>query len=137
MTHSQSEYADWCKGEHSVENAGMTFHRVERSEQEASGFEYINALCGYALMLTRNSAEAEDLVQETYVRALEAQHQRLPEDSNIKGCFFTILRDLWLNQLRKRKSEPTLIDVDGEDGGTDLVPGHIRNSEEILIGQDA
>lgn len=112
------------------------FHKVGRnSEKEAFGLEYINALYGYALMLTRNSVEAEDLVQETYVRALEAQH-RLREDSNIKGWFFTILRNLWLNQMRKRKSRPTLVDVDGEDGGADLLPGHTRNSQEILIHQE-
>ena len=80
------------------------FQRFARtSEQKAFGIEYMNALYGYALMLTRNSVEAEDLVQETYVRALKAQH-RLREDSNIKGWFFTILRNIWLNQMRKGKS---------------------------------
>jgi RNA polymerase sigma-70 factor, ECF subfamily len=114
----------------------MMFHKVGRDgEKEAFGLEYINALYGYALMLTRNSAEAEDLVQETYVRALEAQ-PRLREDSNIKGWFFTILRNLWLNQLRKRKSGPTLVDVDGEEGGADLLPGQTRNSQEILLGKE-
>jgi len=109
------------------------FQRFSRtSEQKAFGIEYMNALYGYALMLTRNSAEAEDLVQETYVRALEAQH-KLRDDSNTRGWFFTILRNLWLNQMRNRKSRPQLVDIDGEQGGADLLPGHERTSQEILI----
>jgi hypothetical protein len=49
--------------------------RVGRNrENEAFGIGFMDALYGYALMLTRNSVEAEDLVQETYVRALKAQH---------------------------------------------------------------
>jgi RNA polymerase sigma-70 factor (ECF subfamily) len=114
----------------------MMFQRFGRtSEQKAFGIEYMNALYGYALMLTRNSVEAEDLVQETYVRALEARH-RVRDDSNIRGWFFTILRNLWLNQMRKRKSTPQLVDVDGEEGGADLLPGRERNSQEILIGNE-
>jgi RNA polymerase sigma-70 factor (ECF subfamily) len=114
----------------------MMFQRFGRSsEQKAFGIEYMNALYGYALMLTRNSVEAEDLVQETYVRALEAQH-RVRDDSNIRGWFFTILRNLWLNQMRKRKSRPQLVDVDGEEGGADLLSGRERNSQEILIGNE-
>jgi hypothetical protein len=40
--------------------------------QDTAGVERINGLFGYALMLTRNRSEAEDLVQETYVRAIGA-----------------------------------------------------------------
>jgi RNA polymerase sigma-70 factor (ECF subfamily) len=111
----------------------MLFHKVSRSsETETFGLTYIDALYRYALILTRDRAEAEDLVQETYVRALEGQHG-LRDDSNIKGWFFTILRNLWLNQLRKRKSEPHLVEVDGQDGGADYLPGNTRNSQEILL----
>ena len=62
--------------------------------------EYLDGLFGYAMALTRNSFEAEDLVQETYVRAMEAMG-RLRQDSNIKAWLFTILRNIWLNQVRE------------------------------------
>jgi RNA polymerase sigma-70 factor, ECF subfamily len=74
-------------------------------------------------------------VQETFVRALEAQH-RLREDSDIKGWFFSILRNIWLNQIRKGKSGPQLVDVDGEETGADLRQSYERNSQEILIGKE-
>jgi hypothetical protein len=48
---------------------------------ESFGLEYTDALYGYTLMLTRNRVEAEDLVQETYVRALQARH-RLPGENS-------------------------------------------------------
>jgi len=104
-------------------------------ENEAFGIEYMDALYGYALMLTRHNVEAEDLVQETYVRAVKAQH-RLREDSNIKGCFLTILRNILLNQITKGESGPQIVDVDGEEGGADLLQADARNSQAILLGKE-
>ncbi len=52
------------------------------------GIEYLDGLYGYATALTRNHARAEDLVQETYVRAIPAMG-RLRTGSNIKGWLFT------------------------------------------------
>jgi RNA polymerase sigma-70 factor (ECF subfamily) len=75
--------------------------------------ESIDGLYGYGLMLTRNPAEAEDLVQETYVRALGAI-ERLHADSNVRGWMFTILRNIWLNQLRGWR-HASLVSID--EGG--------------------
>ena len=72
---------------------------------DAIGMEYLDGLYSYALVLSRNQADAEDLVQETYVRAVRAMGG-LRADSNIKRCFFTILRNIWLDQLRKGRSGP-------------------------------
>jgi RNA polymerase sigma-70 factor (ECF subfamily) len=52
------------------------------------------------LVLSRNRVDAEDLVQETYVRAISAV-RRLRKESNVKSWMFTILRNVWLNQLRQ------------------------------------
>ncbi|HTF64658.1 MAG TPA: sigma factor [Edaphobacter sp.] len=59
--------------------------------------EYLDGLYSYAMVLTRNHAEAEELVQETYTRAVQAM-QKLRADSNIKGWLFTILKNIWFNQ---------------------------------------
>jgi RNA polymerase sigma-70 factor (ECF subfamily) len=69
-------------------------------QPNATGIEYLDGLYSYALVLTRNHAEAEDLVQETYVHAIPALG-RLRAGSNMKGWLFTILRNIWFNQLRK------------------------------------
>jgi RNA polymerase sigma-70 factor, ECF subfamily len=79
----------------------MSWRHDGADRAEATGTEYLDGLYSYALVLSRNHAEAEDLVQETYLRAIQAMG-RLRADSNIKSWLFTILRNVWFNQLRKR-----------------------------------
>jgi RNA polymerase sigma-70 factor (ECF subfamily) len=93
------------------------------------GSEYIDGLYSYALVLTHNHAEAEDLVQETYVRAIPAVGRLRPE-SNIKAWLFKILRNVWFNQLRKRRSDPEL-----EGGSVDNLVNPGKDSFEIYAGQ--
>ena len=76
--------------------------------------EYLDSLYSYGLVLTRNQAEAEDLVQETCLRALRAM-ERLRPDSNVKSWLFTILRNIWLNQLRQRKTAPDMVELDVDE----------------------
>src|SRR5918993_4450431 len=76
-----------------------------------AALEHIDALYGYAMTLTRNTSEAEDLVQETYVRATAAAN-RLDSNSNLKGWLFVIMRNAWLNQLRHQHSGPNFVDLD-------------------------
>jgi len=80
--------------------------------------EYLDSLYSYALVLSRNRTEAEDLVQETCLRALRAM-ERLRPDSNVKSWLFTILRNIWLNQLRQRKNVPDVVDLDSDEHGAD------------------
>ena len=65
----------------------------------ATAVEHIDALYGYALALTRDKAEAEDLVQETYLRAVKAANHPAPE-GNLKAWLFVIMRNAWLNIAR-------------------------------------
>jgi RNA polymerase sigma-70 factor (ECF subfamily) len=96
--------------------------------------EYMNGLYGYAMVLTRNHAEAEDLVQETYVRAIPAMGRLRPE-SNIKAWLFKILRNIWFNQLRKRRSDPQMVPVDMENGPLDNLVNPGQDSYEIYAGE--
>src|SRR5262245_34043968 len=86
----------------------------DNAEFGRAAIEHLDALYGYALVLSRNQAEAEDLVQETYLRATRAFGQLLP-DSNLKGWMFAILRNLWLNQIRHARSGPQFIELDAEE----------------------
>jgi len=72
---------------------------------------YIDGLFGYAMVLTRNPTEAADLVQETYVRALQARASSRPR-SNVKSWLFTILRNIWLNQLRHERTAPEIVELE-------------------------
>jgi RNA polymerase sigma-70 factor (ECF subfamily) len=84
-----------------IESLLPMFFRSNRSTSEADMLsEHIDGLYSYALALSRNRVDAEDLVQETYVRAIPAV-RRLRKESNVKSWMFTILRNIWLNQLRR------------------------------------
>jgi RNA polymerase sigma-70 factor (ECF subfamily) len=85
---------------------------------EAAGIEHIDGLYSYALVLTRNRSEAEDLVQETYLRAIGAM-ERLRVGSNMKSWLFTILRNTWFNQLRHQRTAK-LVALDGEESAMDI-----------------
>jgi len=92
---------------------GMSWNHDGAGRTDATGIECIEGLYGYAMALTRNHAQAEDLVQETYVRALGAMGRLRPE-SNVKSWLFTILRNIWLNQLRQRRTAPQIVEMDVE-----------------------
>ncbi|MGQ4808366.1 ECF RNA polymerase sigma factor SigH [Candidatus Entotheonellaceae bacterium PAL068K] len=77
-----------------------------RFEQEL--LAHLDALYGYALSLTRNPAEAEDLVQETCLRAISRAQRVLPA-GNLKAWLFTILRNVWINQHRRRTQGPEFL----------------------------
>ena len=85
--------------------------------QQGLGFgEYLDGLYGYAIALSYNTTEAEDLVQETCLRALRAIGG-LRADGNVKAWLFTISRNIWLNQLRQRRTAPDLIKLDADENG--------------------
>jgi RNA polymerase sigma-70 factor (ECF subfamily) len=88
---------------------------------DAIGIEYLHGLYSYAFVLSRNQADAENLVQETYVHAVRAMGG-LRADSK-KSRFFTILRNIWLDQ-RKGRSGPHIIEANLDeslaDGSYDL-----------------
>jgi RNA polymerase sigma-70 factor, ECF subfamily len=95
------------------------------------GIEYIDCLYRYAVALTGNRVEAQDLVQETYVRAMEA-FDRLRADSNVKAWMVTILRNLWFNELRKRRNRPRLVEVDADSHLAEGLVGEGYDAHQIL-----
>jgi RNA polymerase sigma-70 factor, ECF subfamily len=102
--------------------------------------KYVDGLYGYALVLSRNRTEAEDLVQETCLRALRAM-ERLRPDSNAKGWLFTILRNIWFNQLRRWRTSPEIVDLDLEandpnkavDTTADPYASYVSNVEQEQV----
>jgi RNA polymerase sigma-70 factor, ECF subfamily len=102
--------------------------------------QYLDALYGYAMALSRNGAEAEDLVQETCLRALRGI-EGLRSDGSAKSWLFTILRNVWLNRVRQRRTDPDLIELDAEensahepaDVGQDPRDGYVNRVERDQV----
>jgi RNA polymerase sigma-70 factor (ECF subfamily) len=112
----------------------MSWNHDGAGQANAAGVEYLDGLYSYALVLTRNHAEAEDLVQETYVRAIPAM-RRLRPASNTKGWLFTILRNVWLNQLRKWRNGPQLIEMELGDGVANSIVEPSKDSHDLYVSR--
>jgi RNA polymerase sigma-70 factor (ECF subfamily) len=77
--------------------------RSERFERDALGF--LDQMYSAALRMTRNPADAEDLVQETYAKAYGSFHQ-FREGTNLKAWLYRILTNSFINSYRKKQREP-------------------------------
>ena len=71
--------------------------------------QLVPRLWRFSLRLTRHQADAEDLVQRTYVRALERSHQ-WQAGSSLVSWLFAIMHSIWMNELRsaQRRREGSL-----------------------------
>jgi RNA polymerase sigma-70 factor (ECF subfamily) len=64
----------------------------------------------HAMRLTRDSNDAEDLIQETIVRAL-TNEDKFQEGTNIRAWLFTIMRNIFINDYRKKSKRNVVIDT--------------------------
>ncbi len=83
--------------------------RREKFEQLA--YPHMDALYNMALRLTRHPLDAEDLVQETYLRAYRFFHQ-FEEGTNFKAWIFKILTNTFINHYRKKARAPQQVDLE-------------------------
>lgn len=72
---------------------------------ESAALEHIDSLFNVGMRMTRNREEAEDLVQETYLKVHRFSHT-FKEGSNLKAWLFKILRNTFINSFRKKIREP-------------------------------
>ena len=72
---------------------------------------FMDALYTGALRLTRNPADAEDLVQETYLKAYRA-YGSFQEGTNLRAWLYRILTNTFINSYRSKKRRPDEIDLD-------------------------
>jgi RNA polymerase sigma-70 factor (ECF subfamily) len=78
----------------------------ERSQRfEADVLPYLDQLYAAGMRMTRNPADAEDLVQETFAKAYASFHQ-FQAGTNLKAWLFRILTNTFINTYRKRQREP-------------------------------
>jgi len=75
---------------------------------------HLDGLYSLARWLVHDPVEAEDLVQETYLRALRGAHQFQP-GTNLRAWLFQILRNTFFTQRRRRGREPDAVDPDRLD----------------------
>jgi RNA polymerase sigma-70 factor (ECF subfamily) len=109
--------------------------RGDDAEFARAALSHIDSLYGTALRLTRRAADAEDLVQDTYLKAFRSAHQFEP-GTNLKAWLFTILHNTFRNIRRHDGRSP--VDVDSEaveraanEGEADLSPEQILSRQTL------
>ena len=88
--------------------------QVAGDEFEAEALRHLDALYRTGLRMTRSEADAEDLVQETYIRAFRFRDQ-FTLGTNMKAWLFRILTNTFINQFRRRKTQPQTTELDDVD----------------------
>jgi len=100
---------------------------------------YMDALYSAALRMTRNPSDAEDLVQETYLRAYRG-FPGFQEGTNLKAWLYKILTNTFINIYRAKKRRPEQVDLDDTEdfylyrrlGGLEAVESQRTPESEVL-----
>ena len=92
---------------------------------------YVDSLYGTALRLTRRAADAEDLVQDTYLKAFRSASQ-FKRGTNLKAWLFTILHNTFLNMRRHDGRNPVDVDSEAVEQAADLRASQ-QTPEQLLM----
>ena len=88
---------------------------ADQANFEQDALQYSRQLYSAAMRMARNPADAEDLVQETYLKAYRAYHT-FQEGTNLKAWLYRILTNTYINKYRKESRRPSEVDLgDVED----------------------
>jgi RNA polymerase sigma-70 factor (ECF subfamily) len=83
----------------------------------------------FAINLTRDSEAANDLYQETLYKAL-ANHEKYNAGTNIKAWLFTIMRNIFINDYRRKAKQKTIFDNSSNDFLLNVKQATVTNSAE-------
>jgi len=89
-----------------------------RREFEGLALDHLDALYSAALRLTRNERDAEDLVQDTFLRAFRF-FEKFERGTNIKAWLFKILTNTFINLYRRKVKERTVVEGAANQGGNE------------------
>jgi RNA polymerase sigma-70 factor, ECF subfamily len=105
--------------------------KSSRSEFEALTLEHMDALYGAALRLTRSPKDAEDLVQDTFLKAFRF-FDSFERGTNIKAWLFKIQTNTFINKYRRKVKEREVAETPAED----IVLDRFVSSEQVRALQD-
>jgi RNA polymerase sigma-70 factor (ECF subfamily) len=84
---------------------------ADRAHFAEQAMQYAGALYSAALRMTRNTADAEDLVQETYLKGYRS-FDRFEDGTNLRAWLFRILTNTYINSYRAKQRRPAETDLD-------------------------
>jgi len=99
-----------------VDNTNRRSHEFEQLV-----LDHMDMLYAVALRLTRNPADAQDLTQNTVVKALRF-HDKFQKGTYIKAWLLTILRNTFINDYRRKARRPVFVELSGAEPSQDIPP---------------
>ena len=93
----------------SIDNLSEEELNRRRTDFETEAMPHMNLLLNYAYKMTFNKLDADDLLQETYLRAFRFFH-KFEKGTNCKAWLFRIMKNLFINKYRKNQKEPGKVD---------------------------
>lgn len=97
-------------------------------EFESIAWPHMESVGRFALSLTRNEADADDLVQETFLRALKGWHTFTP-GTDCRRWLFTICRNAFIGMKRKKQ-----VYVESDEGDLDAMPAAVAHMRAVSEG---
>lgn len=103
---AMSKIASTSTGDTDVEDSGLAETASERQARfEREALPFLDQLYGSAMKMTRKPQDAQDLVQETYLRAYQA-FASFTAGTNLKAWLYRIMTNAYINRYRKQQREP-------------------------------
>lgn len=94
-----------------IENVSEEQLAKRKADFDAEAMPHMNLLHNYAYKMTGNQLDADDLLQETYLRAFRF-FDKFERGTNCKAWLFRIMKNLFINKYRKNQKEPGKVDYD-------------------------
>ena len=108
--------------------------RTKRFERDA--LQYMNQLYAAAMRYTKNPEDAQDLVQDTYIKAYNSFHQFEP-GTNLKAWLYRVLTTTFINTYRKDQRRPQTSDSELEDWQIAEASSHTsdqgKSAEDVVL----
>jgi len=105
----------------------------ERKKQfEGIALQYMDSLYSAALRMTSDEGDAQDLVQDVYLRAYRF-FDRFEKGTNFKAWLFKILKNIYINRYRKELKAPQMVDISDAEMSGDM-PATTTPEDEVFDG---
>ena len=114
-----------------------TLNRAVHKEFEREALPHMDILFNYALRMTGSRADAEDLLQETFLKAFRFW-DKYEKGTNIRAWLFRIMKNTYINMYRKAVKEPDTVDYDNIQNFYDSIREVSTDSNDLqekIFGQ--
>ncbi len=113
-----------------VENLSEEKLLQRKIDFDAEAMPHMNILYGYALKITGNQLDADDLVQETFLRAFRF-FDKFEKGTNCKAWLFRVMKNLFINKYRKNQREPGKVDYHEIENYFDTIRSEKLDSTDL------